>query len=1445
MNDPRSDQTVKVDGDKTGRAETPGSAKPPPSDVLTPERLGEEPILRDVRNLPSPPEPLGIVDGSEVPAASLLFEGRVAAADVPEVLRLIASASQPDAGEPVSAEVKARQTQLTELIRLENTRLNRLIINLYLRFTLEPPSDENALDSVCHSIAEYFHADACELLLLHREADEQSAMIRQDLRLYGAFGPWERAIHSPFVRRRRPVRYRLPGPGEGGKPGNTMYFFWQHEPKALEHRGRFLDTHDRPVDDTAGDDVPHQEVWLNFDLASTCRNILGGSLRRPRSGDNGALADGVLKVENRRPRHLTAFQQGSDRELYFTSVWRCAAVRPYIRYLAKNPRIHQSMLNDVGWQRRYEEVVGGVPLFRELREWYASDNDEVSRQVKSKKAKELKGPFGDLVRFVTGAEAFIQHLAEGLHYALAIESPPDEGPNLLRNVPSLFNMANIARAWSWVERKSDHASAEWIAEHRRQLHGIFSPGIWAPENLDSKPGITEILKVRRDSILKKFGWDDQTGSLGAILNDSLTNHLNYCGAVREILLTLRACAKMLWDSALVCENPDDGRSRPHLLVRAEYRRLRRCVEEVLRRTEEESLPPRETPSVTGTADGRRAILARAFDNLMETLAAATMGAHTFGTADAARLLFISRRVDQLLDNRTIALAQSRGIPVCHYDIARLRIDEFALECLERINLSTGAIVRLLGRALRTWAGSRFPDNPLPEISTGQLDLRAFLQCAEDCAADRKECKDGVYRHTLVWVTAELQDIDPWPEKEVIQLFTSFDESSRRPWSVGLRRGDVKNKIPVDLYVNLAPGDERYRTTDWLQAVANSLGQLRKQLAAWIEATEAHKTPRLGLCEGEATAQPIAECGEHAGSDAGPTERLAELRKKLDRVMLAASQGRSDEEPYPEDEDFLDLMDGPPGEGYGKASLSELCAAIAEFIGCDSCAIFFSSPQRRRSQRGENEPETTMRMRAASGRLRKTLQAWRDAKKQGNESSVGGINYGSRWRCKRQKQCELQERCEFQEQGEIQKRCKLQEMSREELEKHMRGNPGKGVPPWPLTNQIWHLGEGRFASSRDEFRHAALREFSGKGCGDQYAYPPDGGEHPDDAEWTLKAIFRNLVGIPIFTRGGRTEYVPMRDDEWWDRDATRTEFHSCYRVVGILKLEGKRPNPEWLKAPGCPWWAALTRTAREKLIRVLGDGDEGFAKEWAPDVLRHLYDADRDEGAPHHVLGFGKRLLSDGQGRVDSEFVDALTDALDARWDPEEIELLVAIAMELGRLLTLRTLHEATGQRIVLGENDIGLLDVRLRDIDDILLANHAAERVYAKVEHELREIAAGLEDEQRKSLRGGALSGPELHKSVVSISGRKKTYASLFAKLVRKELFRSGEREPAALIPSKEARWASIGPDGSGPYVDLGGQTELSSPERKMHGHASLLVQRRDLWQPAEGAKHHEQMSRS
>jgi ppGpp synthetase/RelA/SpoT-type nucleotidyltranferase len=92
-----------------------------------------------------------------------------------------------------------------------------------------------------------------------------------------------------------------------------------------------------------------------------------------------------------------------------------------------------------------------------------------------------------------------------------------------------------------------------------------------------------------------------------------------------------------------------------------------------------------------------------------------------------------------------------------------------------------------------------------------------------------------------------------------------------------------------------------------------------------------------------------------------------------------------------------------------------------------------------------------------------------------------------------------------------------------------------------------------------------------------------------------------------------------------------------------------------------------------------------------------------------------------------------------------------------------------------------------------------------------------LESEERTGFRSGRLPQREPHPAIVSISSRRKDYVSLFRKLARKELARSG----------------MTGGGGGTHHVKIGDRllalpewTELASPERLLRGRAAVFVQR-------------------
>src|SRR5688572_30715765 len=121
-------------------------------------------------------------------------------------------ATQPSEQELRKGEELLTELQLREFVFDENERLNRLIRNLYIKFRLDRYPAAELYDHICREVAQYFHADACSLLLVRhkREKDPTGTTdLRTCLELVGAFGPWEEALHPKKTRRKQVVQYDL------------------------------------------------------------------------------------------------------------------------------------------------------------------------------------------------------------------------------------------------------------------------------------------------------------------------------------------------------------------------------------------------------------------------------------------------------------------------------------------------------------------------------------------------------------------------------------------------------------------------------------------------------------------------------------------------------------------------------------------------------------------------------------------------------------------------------------------------------------------------------------------------------------------------------------------------------------------------------------------------------------------------------------------------------------------------------------------------------------------------------------------------------------------------------------------------------------------------------------------------------------------------------------
>ena len=537
-------------------------------------------------------------------------------------------------------------------------------------------------------------------------------------------------MDSPFVRRSTSFGYPLHPSAPGTALGVTLQMFQSSDPVLLKHRGQFQSTRGQLVRGGSVEDAAHQQAWLNHNLATTCRNILGVSLSRPGSDDDRFrhnFRDGVLKVENRLPHHISVFRTGHESELFLPGMWSCVAIRPYLRYLAKNPQHHSTNINDVGWLRRYNDLSTDVPLFQQLRKWYGSESDESQRVVMAEQAARLKEPLGHLLSFVDTAETYLQHAAAAIRYAL-IDSEIDQCADyaLIQNAHSFFNLINIFNIWKYAEQvgldKSDSQTERnrirtWVRGQRLCLRQELPAWInlsLPPEGLqgvDMEGLIATAMNHRVSGLTGRLDWPTDGISREELLNGQISE-LDFFEAVRWALMGLNNLAKSL--QSFVDRPLADVPEAVRPLIDAEYQRMQLCIDRVVNKTvnhskqlrlrvdyqkEKRTIASSRSIEVEKARELMNSYVREAMTDFADAVSAAAMDSHTFGDADKARLLFVSRRVDQLLDNRIIAIAQSRNIFLSFDDAAILQIDEFTVDCLARIRTNIEAVDHSLKRIL--------------------------------------------------------------------------------------------------------------------------------------------------------------------------------------------------------------------------------------------------------------------------------------------------------------------------------------------------------------------------------------------------------------------------------------------------------------------------------------------------------------------------------------------------------------------------------------------------------------------------------------------------------------------------------------------------------------------------------------------------------------------------
>jgi ppGpp synthetase/RelA/SpoT-type nucleotidyltranferase len=422
-------------------------------------------------------------------------------------------------------------------------------------------------------------------------------------------------------------------------------------------------------------------------------------------------------------------------------------------------------------------------------------------------------------------------------------------------------------------------------------------------------------------------------------------------------------------------------------------------------------------------------------------------------------------------------------------------------------------------------------------------------------------------------------------------------------------------------------------------------------------------------------------------------------------------------------------------------LHKLCEEIAQEVGADTATVFFATE--------DNPPgsEPFMVMRGAAGRLKDTFdkrvagwRQWRCGDSQ-DDPDLNGFAYAS----------ELTE--EFLALGAEQRR--------------------QAIRNWSVTNQIWHLAQGRLANSNRAMD--ALQGVSGRtGRGDPYAYPGQ----------NLHTTFRTMIGVPIFAQGGSVKtFLSQKAEAATQRYPVSAspgiEFLSKYRVIGILKVEGKHPSDD--ETPKTDLMRRrleeLFKRAKATLAGEISHTDKQAIEKWCysvcgiPDPSPAMFGVE-GERFPDVLIGQTRQADEENQKSLflRKEVADVLTRCFRAEFARQDVELLVLLAMQVGRLMTHRVIKYAADEDIILSENEVGLLNARWRDVGHLVALRKAAEAATKKVAYHLDALKAELDFAKRQEIYQAQVSelldpgGP-----IRRLKARTKQSISLVRKVAQKQ----------------------------------------------------------------------------
>jgi len=164
---------------------------------------------------------------------------------------------------------------------------------------------------------------------------------------------------------------------------------------------------------------------------------------------------------------------------------------------------------------------------------------------------------------------------------------------------------------------------------------------------------------------------------------------------------------------------------------------------------------------------------------------------------------------------------------------------------------------------------------------------------------------------------------------------------------------------------------------------------------------------------------------------------------------------------------------------------------------------------------------------------------------------------------------------------------------------------------------------------------------------------------------------------------------------------------------------------------------------------------GFNGECFPPLLQ---DAEKNPEDKHKALVLRKAIA------------DVFTRCGYAEFTRRDMELLVLLAMQVGRLPTRRLIEYAAQKGIIISEDEVGVLNMRWRDVDQLDALHCAAKATNAKITYHLQALKAELDFAKREEIfraRVGEILDPP--GAIREVRVRTKQYVSLVRKLVRKQ----------------------------------------------------------------------------